>query len=56
MKKQECKKRVYEAPECNVIRLESELDICVTSVRLDVPNTTEEDWDEHEVEGGEFDL
>ena len=53
MKKVEFKRRLYVRPETSIVELEDELSICQTSVVPQVPGSTEEEWDDEEIEIGE---
>lgn len=52
MKKSEFKRRLYLRPEISVIEVDEEQFIC-TSVVPKVPGSTEEDWEDEDVEIGE---
>ena len=53
MKKVEFKRRLYVRPEMSIVELEDELSICQTSVVPQVPGSTEEEWEDEEIEIGE---
>ena len=53
MKKSEFKRRLYLCPELSVIEVDEEQFICKTSVVPKVPGSTEEDWEDEDVEIGE---
>lgn len=55
MRKVEMERLPYTAPECRVFQMEAESFIC-TSVVPQVPGSQEEEWEEHEEEGGELEL
>ena len=53
MKKTEFKQRFYVRPETSIVKVKDELSIFQTSVVPKVPGSTEEDWDDEDVEIGE---
>ena len=53
MKKAEFKRRLYVRPETRIVEMEDELSICQTSVVPQVPGSTEEEWEDEEIEIGE---
>ena len=53
MKEVEFKGRVYVRPETSIVEMEDGRSICKTSVVPQVPGSTEEEWEDEEIEIGE---
>ena len=56
MKKTEFEKREYVTPECKVYPIDDEQLLQSTSIALNVPGSTEEDWDNEEESEDEIDF
>ena len=51
MKKKQMEQAYYEAPWCEVVKVENERFFC-TSVEPKETGSTEEEWEEEEIDGG----
>ena len=56
MKKTEFERRPYVRPEIEVIKTDEEYILISTSIDLDAPGSTEEDWGNEDLDAGEIEL
>ena len=57
MKKTEFEKREYVTPEIEVFRMSGDCQLQSTSIQLDAPHSTEEEWGaDEELDGGEREI
>lgn len=56
MKKTEFEKREYITPECKIYPIKDEQLLQSTSIGLNAPGSTEEDWENEDLDAGEIEL
>ena len=56
MKKVEFEKREYVTPEIEVFPMSGDCQLQSTSIQLDAPHSTEEEWQEEGIDAGEVEI